>query len=258
MTRKARNNIHIEQFTSYQTFLKACDGRAVNSWEYENRARNADWAGDTYKDARRMLEYGDAAMCKSITPTVTQQAASIKPIRRKDVCGYAPIVPAAIIGLPKTMRRKVKTLTRSKVVTLVIDITGAAAVDADEFTKAGRDLCAFIQGAELAGYRIGIDVMAVFQDGTSKDGYAVRVTIKRPEQPLDIKRVAYPLTHASMFRQLMFDWYERFPDARDVPWHGHAIRYDDEKTRERTLAQILKPNEHYCGLLDGNFAAALK
>lgn len=251
-----KQTIKMERFTNYRELLTTCDNRDYNSWAQDCRDESACWAGDGYTDARRMLEHGDASLVGKLTPHTVTQAQSIRPEKRADVCGYAPIVPAAIIGLPKTMKRRVKRPAASKVLTLVVDLTGNCDVEAREFQEAGRELCAFIQGAEMAGYRIGVDVLAEFQrDGK---GYAVRVCIKRPEQPLDIKRVAYPIAHASMFRQILFDWYERLPHAEHLSGYGHGIRYENAATRENVLAQILGPHEHYCSLLDRDFQSALK
>lgn len=251
--------IQQERYTSAAAFLAACDARTPNSYaEYNRSDRESAWQGDTYSAARDYLLHGDAAAVAGLKPHKLTQAESIAPRRVRDVAGYAPIVPAALEGLPRCMKRRKACATRSKVLTLVCDIDGNCDKTPEEFFEAGRKLCAFIRGAELAGYSVALDAFMCFARPSCSHGYALRLNIKAAGQPLDIKRVAYALTHASFERQLSFDWYERFPNGRAISGYGQALYSTPQHFRDEVLAQVLDKNERYISLFDTDYSQLLK
>lgn len=50
--------------------------------------------------------------------------------------------------------------------------------------------------------------------------------IKSSNQPLDLKRMSFPLTHTAFFRVIGFDWYSRFPKGKYRSGYGRALGYE--------------------------------
>lgn len=253
-----------ERFSNIAALLDTCDERTPSAWAKNNREREAKWAGESYEDARELLVHGSAEDVKKLTPKKTRAAEDIRPKTRAAIAGYAPIVPRSIIGLPKSMKRRERVKVNSRVLTLAIDIGYACSNDKERIARRGRELCELIQGAELAGYRIALDVLFTIQceepyadEKNNKHVYTVRLCIKRAEQPLDIKHVCYPLIHASMLRQLFFDWYERYPNAENYFGYGTCLYAESEAWRSGILSHILKENERYIDLMESDFSKVL-
>ena len=49
------------------------------------------------------------------------------------------------------------------------------------------------------------------------------VKIKDAAQPLDLKRVSFPMTHTAFFRVIGFDWYSKTPRGKYRSAYGHAL-----------------------------------
>lgn len=237
--------IETEIFRNVADLLATCDSREVNSWVWRPARERTDshWMGENYEQARDLLEHGDADLVDALRPEHVAAAESIRPRRVNSVVGYKPNVPRSIIGLPRAMVNKQATRTASKVITLIIDVGYPACVSVEEIKRRGRELCEFIQGAELAGYRVGVDVCNITQRDNSPHCYISRLQIKAPEQALDIKRVCYPLIHASMLRAIFFDWYERYPNAEEVENYGTAFYAASEARRKTILGKLLRRGE---------------
>lgn len=260
MKRKKNNNLtmHCETFESVRALLETCDDRAENYFAKSRNNDNDGWAGESYEQARELLTYGDADLVKSLRPKAPKYAESVRPRTRPAVSGFAPIVPRSIIGIPRDMKRKESIRVNSKVITLVIDIGYACGNSPEQIARRGRELCEMIQGAELAGYRIGLDVFfAIQSEGKSEQGYSVRLNIKKPSAPLDIKHVCFPLVHSSMLRKIFFDWYERYPKAEYISRYGTCLYAESKDWQSKVLSQVLKQNEKYVDLMKADFSAIL-
>lgn len=46
-------------------------------------------------------------------------------------------------------------------------------------------------------------------------------------QPVDLKRISFPLTHTGFFRVIGFDWYSKTPKGKYRYFYGHAIGCED-------------------------------
>lgn len=111
-----------------------------------------------------------------------------------------------------------------KIVKLQYDIAASAAVPASTLQTRGAGACALIDALESSGYRVEVEIM-MHSNGTGGGEQRFKVTLKRPEQDLDLARLAYALCHPSVLRRLWFRLGEQLnPEQfRDYYGYGYGV-----------------------------------
>jgi hypothetical protein len=92
--------------------------------------------------------------------------------------------------------------------------------------------CRFINcvlNLERRGYRVKINYLATAGDGEWQ--YILRIPLKSEHNPLNIKRMSFPITHVAMLRYLFMDWEERLPKSERIGGHGHPLYTADTKEK---------------------------
>lgn len=138
-----------------------------------------------------------------------------------DIVGYVPNVPAAVIGLPQSMVRSDIEAKKSKIISLVHSPDANACTSAKTIEKAGIAVLTIVNNLEKCGYRVALSI-AFF---VGKDGDTTlcgMVNVKDWRQPLDLKKVAFPICHPSMLRRLGFKWLETCKEATSGFSHGYG------------------------------------
>lgn len=99
-----------------------------------------------------------------------------------------------------------------KIVTILYSMSASAYVTAGELFRKGAAVCSLINNLEANGRRCEIVLTGGALGGfhsAFKIGFTVMV--KRPDEPLDIDRIAFSIAHASSFRRLGFSIFELAP-----------------------------------------------
>lgn len=239
----------VETFRDFTEFFSVCDKRKHKGGYFSDaRTRYSDdddWSGASYKQARDMMIHGYEKSVEAVNSRVSQlqkQSFEKPPRRVSDYCGFAPIVPAVIIGLPKTMWNNKKDMKKSKCVTVVYDVGVSACVSKKELEEHGAKVVSYIMNLERLGYRVRVDAICGFASGYA---YAVRIPIKNENNPINLKRIAFPMTHVAFLRTLGFDWYERCPDAEYMSGYGTPLYAMSSDDRKEFLDTVLNENEYY-------------
>jgi hypothetical protein len=102
-------------------------------------------------------------------------------------------------------------------------MTTSYGVDSDEIIKAGQKLLGAVIEMEKQGYRFNLYATQAYASRNSADMLVVKV--KDARQPLDLKRVSFPLTHTAFFRVIGFDWYSKVPGGKYRSGYGIALSY---------------------------------
>lgn len=136
-----------------------------------------------------------------------------------DVVGYAPCVPNAIMGLPHSMISTQRTPSKVKAVTITYSMSVTCGYSEEQILKSGIVVLNIINDLELQGYRVklNLEFMATKE---GNDLSIVRVCVKDWRQPLDIKKLTFPIAHPSMFRRLGFRWLETVPNLKNTGYRG--------------------------------------
>ena len=148
--------------------------------------------------------------------------------------GYAPNVPAAIMGLPKSMRKTVKTPSKVKTVTLFYDSTANCGTSAETLEKAGAAVLQLTYWLELNGFRVRF-TLTPFIATQGSDTAVCNVLLKDFRQPLDILKLSFSITSVSMFRRLGFKWIETVPKLTANWSMGYGHHIDDKAKAAEVL-----------------------
>lgn len=132
----------------------------------------------------------------------------VKP-KKFGLVGAVPIVARAVAGNPLNMLELGSTKSRRRpVITLISDMGVNCNVEANSITNRAAVVAAIIDHIEAAGYACEVISTANTTGWEGGKFYSgVGMTVKESVHPVDTKRLAFSLGHASMFRRLIFaDW----------------------------------------------------
>ena len=256
----------VEDYNSTADVVKDCQTRKITDDMFENMqdgnlgGHSKSWCGvDSYEQALKFLEEG-------YQPTVEKLKTGIKANLQgngkrisfhNDIVGYAPIVPLAIMGVPQSMLNSKMKPIKSKVIDVYYNMTASSATKSEDIINAGVKMLSAIVELEQQGYRFNL--YACQNYFRNKECYMLKVKVKDAMQPIDLKRISFPLTHTGFFRVIGFDWYSKCPEAKYLSGYGYSIDYMFDKEKMTKTAKelfgdnavwfaytnIIKSNEDY-------------
>ena len=226
--------IMCERYNSAAEAVADCKTRKITDRAFHDMAdgklggHDTDWCGvDSYEQALEYLE-------KGYQPVVDQLKSAIKADLtgngkrisfRNDIVGYAPVVPLAIMGVPNAMVNSHMKQIKAKVVDVYYDGVFGCGVSSGNIIKTGSKVIVVILQLEQQGYRFNLYQVQSYSNSESCDMMTVK--LKDAAQPVDLKRISFPLTHTGFFRVIGFDWYSKTPKGKYRFCYGHAIGYED-------------------------------
>lgn len=236
-----------DNFHDIFQFRQAIESRKDNGkCKLASKENSQDFAGMPYTDALRCVTDGLPEVAASLNRDLLQFKAKKtgnltqrRPINYYN--GHSPNVPAAIIGLPKSMRKVVKTPSKVKTIRIFYQISVNAFVEAEDINRAGSTVLQLVYWLELQGYRVEL-VLVLYcakEDGGNKA--VCTITLKEFKQPLDLLKLSFSVGSVSMYRRLGFRWLETVPGLQgDWKW-GYGRQISD---KESALKAIQEAGEH--------------
>lgn len=180
-----------------------------------------------------------------------------KGIRFKtDVVGGAPCIPNAIMGLPDSMFATEDRHQKMREVTIAYGIGGHADITARELAQAGRILLDAVASIEKSGINVRIVLCKITASrgeptNPRSQNVGIAVPIKKADDKLNLKKVAYPLSHPSFFRRQYFHWLETQQSfGYNEKDHGYSVtKYADYRGMLESVG-VLKPSDLFVGFYD--------
>lgn len=193
------------------------------------------WFGvESYDEALELLRTGYQPVIEDLKQSfkMTRQGTAKRFRFENNVHGFAPVVPLALKGVPNSMANMTMKPIKAKVVDVFYDMTVNCGVSSRAQMKAGREVLAAIIEMERQGYRFNLYATISFTGWSNAD--IVCIKIKSAEQPLDLKRVSFPMAHTGFFRVIGFDWYGKVPGGtyRSGYGQGAYMRWGKDRSRE--------------------------
>lgn len=236
--------ISVEKFDSITSYVKTIGSRPNNSVfkdSHYSQKDDSDWTGTkSYSESVEIIEKGYKEGLDKINKDgaerINYRAQSSRSIPKAGVVGYAPIVPNAIIGLPKSMKTKTSIPHKTKVLSIWYDLTACCGVSKEKIAKAGRHMLELINKLELQDFRVELRVVTGYCGSSQYCFNAVKV--KTDRQPLNPLKIAYPFTHASFLRRQGFKWLETYPEVTDSSLtcgYGTALYYKKGEGRRQWM-----------------------
>jgi hypothetical protein len=146
-------------------------------------------------------------------PTTTEavESASVKvtfeagPTWEYAPVGAFPCIPGYAAGVPENMfvPQDDGASNAKPIVRIAVNVVCSAWVDAQDIINRGAAVIALIDKIQGAGQRVEL-VAFCHVEGHGKDRIIASVTVKRPEEPVDMDRIGFALAHPSMLRRAMF------------------------------------------------------
>lgn len=161
-------------------------------------------------------------------PPATQQ------MRRQvnSVQGYQPNVSRFMMGMPdsmidvKTINHPVKIITVNKMISALSNVT------TEEIFRSSIEAVKLIKRLEDLGYRVKLNIIAGATNSKNiQEHFVSSVTIKKPNERLNLAKMSFPLVHPSMLRRIIFRLREVHPEAPAgfVRNYGSSILYGVQK-----------------------------
>lgn len=232
-----RHEAHVEVYDSVMDVVRDCKERKIRRSRFNdmrNKSMSKGFEGvENYDEALQIMNDGWAEEVKGLQATVNKvKTMTQKRIAfRNEIQGFAPIVPLAILGVPNAMINTIMKPIKSKVISVYYNMGISWGNDAEVIVKNGRKVVEAIVNLENSGYRVNLYSLQSYSDEEGSDILAVKV--KSANQPLDLKRICFPIMHAAMFRVIGFDWYSKFPKGTYRIGYGKplSIALGDEKAQ---------------------------
>ena len=231
-------NIHMERFESVAEMVTMNNRRTMNSGGWHDvRNSGGDWEGvKDFSEAENLLVHGYQPTVDAMRGVWKGKSGEVGRFKFDNaVAGFAPIVPLALKGVPNCMINMSMKPIKAKVLDVYYDITVSCNVSSEDIIKLGQSILGSVIELEREGYRFNLYGVQTYSDSHSCDMLVVK--LKSASQPLDLKRVSFPLTHTAFFRIFGFDWYSRVPDGTFRFGYGNAMGYNFNDNAMNTMAK---------------------
>ena len=232
--------LNIEMYNSALEMAQDLETREVTSKQFKSDPyENPRFVGANREQTYTMLREGyqptvDALKTK-LKITAAGQGKRFKSYN--DVAGYQPSSPTAIMGLPKSMINSSLKPIKTKVLDVYYEMTCSAYTASSDLIKAGQKMLGVIMELEAQGYRFNLYCTQGYY-GSSTGCDMVCIKVKSANQPMDLKRMSFPLSHTAFFRGIGFDWYSKFPKGKFRVGYGSPI--SAEKSQEAIQEEYQK------------------
>lgn len=235
-------SFHMERYESAMEVVEKARARQITDSSFHNMSKRSlgEWEGvQSYQEALDLMRNG-------YQPTVEKMRGLFKANKsgeskrfafQNNVQGFAPVVPLALKNVPNCMIDMRMKPIKAKVIDVYYDMVTSAGVSSDQILATGQELLGTIIELEQQGYRFNLYAVQSYSDAASCDMLVVKV--KSASQPLDLKRISFPLTHTGFFRVIGFDWYSKVPGGKYRFGYGCAIGYGlNEERLKRTVEDL--------------------
>lgn len=177
--------------------------------------RDIDFTGtQSYEEAENLLKYNDNNLYEQILKEkrkINVEKLLGNVIKRKqyknDIVGFQANVPAYLTGVPLNIVNEYKAKTSQKIVNIFINIRVDGGTSKERVLKIGTIYVIMLDLLEKAGYRVNLYVGSA---NRIRDDYYMYLAlkIKTDKEPLNLKKMCFPIAHASMLRRIKFRWME--------------------------------------------------
>lgn len=239
-------NVLVEKFASMTQLIETINQRPHNRGNFEDSKQdtNPSFSGiKSWKEGCELVHSFEKNIekvkteIKKIDDKKTVQTKRSK--QYEDVAGFVPVVPHALMNLPKSMINSQIVLKKSKVINVMIDVTYSWMNTTEKIANYYSKVLAYLIGLEKQGFRVRISLIMNFGTESSSQQHSCIVLLKNENQPIDIKRMMFPITHTGTLRVFGFSWYERLEGAIYIGGYGTAMHNWGIKTKAEELKKVL-------------------
>ena len=254
---KANNNVMIESFDSVREFTKVIGSRKPNT-AFSGRSLSSKSKGDstwygtnTFEDANEIMSKGYKDGCKDLMQckgAIKVSNDAPKARTQKHYAGFAPCVPAALMGQPKTMYYRKRNIAKTPVINLYYDCGVHCGVSTDTMLLGGKNVYSLVKYLESRNIMVNLFVFAGVHISGAKHGF-LTIKVKDSAMPINPQLISYPVIHPSFFRRHIFGWIETSECTNyDAVTHGYGVnsRYYESNMHKLLLdTKVLNEDSFY-------------
>lgn len=241
-------DLFITEYPSIGDFITDINSRPNNKFfkdrnSSQRKETTDNWyATPDYQRAMYMVNHGWDEAASKMAQKVKLTMASSSPVRTSrpqfGVVGSQASVPRYLQGIPTNMISRNMTYSKQKVVTITRGISYNWTWSTERMMAEGIKALQLIQSLETAGKRVRLNVMWAI---SCRNHHTVcKVCVKKPDERLNLSKMAFALAHPSMLRRFFFKWLETdtFTKYDMGDGYGSPARRD---IKERSMSE----NEYY-------------
>lgn len=154
------------------------------------------------------------------------------------VIGFIPNVPNFCLGVPNTMIDIKKDIKKVKIINIIINSCVSGGINKNSIQKKFSEILNDIIFLEKKGYRVNIYLLIGTVNGNTEETLKYNlgvVKVKKDSEPIDLKKLVFPLVHPSFLRRFIFRYLETF-GTNDFTYSGYGrplfINRDDFNKRQ--------------------------
>ena len=235
-----QTHVYVSYYNSIEEYINYLEETPRKpGYRDASESNGGDFTGtESLKYAMDLCKYGDTKLASYINELILDVSnfETVNKNRQQyvnDIVGFTPNVPNYVMGIPTNMIRDNRNIIKSKVINIFINLCASAMVRQSTIKKNAAIYVAAINSLEKQGYRCNVWVGDCGSSGSAKYGYAIK--IKSDREPLNLTKMAFPLSHPSMLRRLGFKWIETLPVDFTHSGYGQPVDSDSN------IRRILKP-----------------
>ena len=211
--------------TSFYSYYHASDEVSSNKDSFTGT--------HSYEEAEDLLLHGWDEMAKELTEKLGNIKANSNKYKNKtiyNVSGYQACVPRYLQGIPTNMISNKRIVTKQKVLNITKDFGYSWKVSSRTIKEESIKVLKLVNQLELQGYRVNLNISCVNKQNGGRTYDCISIRIKNASQKMNIKQMAFPLVHPSMYRRIIFGLTERLPECKDYgKGYGWCTEYDETK-----------------------------
>lgn len=202
------------------------------AWKNKQASISAteDFSGSkSYAHSMELAEHGCAMTREAIHEASFKVLSEALPEWETAPVGVFACIPAYAAGVPEDMFTPSEwgNPVPKPIVRIVVNVGASCHVDAGDIINRGAAILALIDRVQATGQRV--ELVAELHGRSADDTFLFSVTVKRPEEPVDLDRIAYAIAHPSMLRRSFFRVME-FTVPYRVSGYGNATDLKDHLT----------------------------
>lgn len=216
---------------SWDEFVHDLRIRKINWGQNGNGSEatgSSTWSGcNTWGEALEYAIKGHPVGRAAIESAAIKVTMEPEPLWDTAPVGAFPCIPAYAAGVPQDMFAMcdIAPPSPSPIVRIAVNMSAPAGVDATSIVNRGVAIVSLIDRIQLSGRRV--ELIAIKHGKTNDEKFIWQVTVKRPEEPIDMDRVGLCFATPIMLRRFFFRVLE-FMTPYEIEGYGRSAHFAEE------------------------------
>ena len=211
---------------------------------------DAKWAGVKDKDhALNMIRHGteNTKLVESVKSYIEEVNGGVKVRKYREIdyrpFGCTPCIPRVLSGNPNCMILPKKSPVRSRIIKILVDCAVSWYFSPEDIRRVGSTIARAICDIEQAGYRVRLYAAHVTHNRDDpSEILCTHLMMKGENEPVNLKRMLYPLAEVSFLRILGFTVINRAEEWKKSNELYPILEDSDSKEKKELYETINGPD----------------